>query len=54
MTHEEALAELKSLESDGGREAAHIRADEVLCAFLKSPGYADVVDAFHKIGKWYA
>ena len=62
MTKEEALEKLREIK-DGesvrdseyfSPEKAHIDADEVLCQMLKSLGYADVVQAFSDVYKWYA
>lgn len=39
-------------------EAAHKRADELLCLFLSSLGHSDIVKEFEKVknasGKWYS
>lgn len=35
-------------------EAAHVEADKVLCNLLVSLGYEDVVEAWHKVPRWYA
>ena len=35
-------------------EAAHNRADKVLCELLTELGFNDVVIAFEEIPKWYA
>lgn len=53
MTREEALVALESA-SKLDTEGAHASADEVLCDLLKTLGYADVVEAWDKIDKWYA
>jgi hypothetical protein len=55
MTREEAIAELKQLEqgSWGDTEAAHLRADEILCDLLTNAGYGDVVAEWEKVQKWY-
>ena len=54
---EQALSALKVLNKDGSLtedvEAAHIDADKILCAFLRSLGHGDVVDEFEKVEKWY-
>lgn len=54
MTREEAVEKLKALHKNGDRESAHVYADEILCEFLKSLGYSDVVEAWDGVGKWYA
>lgn len=53
MTREEAIEKLKKCE-DLDTETAHCDADQVLCDLLKSLDYADVVDAWEKIDKWYS
>jgi hypothetical protein len=35
-------------------ELAHVEADEVLCKFLRSLGYDDVVEAYIRVPKWFA
>lgn len=45
---------LKSLQDSDDIEMAHIHADDVLCTFLTAMGYADVVDEYIKINKWYS
>ena len=35
-------------------ELAHCNADGILCDLLKELGYADVVEEYKKVGKWYA
>jgi hypothetical protein len=35
-------------------EEAHIKADKILCSFLKELGYEKVVKEYEKIPKWYA
>ena len=54
MTREEALETLKALAKDDDTEVAHIDADGVLCQLLLTLGYGDVVDEYHRVGKWYA
>ena len=49
---EEALTELANMSGDP--EADHSRADEILCELLESLGFAEVVEAWEKIEKWYA
>ena len=53
MTKEEAIEQLKSIES-GDTEACHCIADDILCEFLRSLGYGDVVDEWDNVDKWYA
>ena len=54
MTREEAIAKLRKCAEDEDVEVAHDDADRVLCELLESLGYADVVEAWHKVPKWYA
>ncbi len=35
-------------------EVCHREADDLLCTILEHLGYADVVKAYNKVGKWYA
>lgn len=37
-----------------GGETDHIEADDLLCEALKLLGQNELVEAFNKIGKWYA
>jgi hypothetical protein len=41
-------------ESIVDQHAQHAEADKVLCEFLKSLGYEDVVEEYQKIEKWYS
>jgi hypothetical protein len=54
MSREEAIEKLKALQGGGDIEAEHLDADDVLCELLRSLGYADVVDEWVKVEKWYA
>ena len=54
MNHEMALAAMKEAAANDDTEAAHGNADDVLCDFLSSLGYTDLVDEYHKVKKWYA
>jgi hypothetical protein len=56
MTREQAIDELTKIDRDAGMdtEMAHINADDVLCKLLDALGYADVVEAWEKIDKWYS
>ena len=56
MTKEEAIEELRKLKylARGDAEAAHSKADSVLCELLSTLGYEDVVKAYDEIQpKWY-
>jgi hypothetical protein len=54
MTAADALTQLKGLAQKDDPEAAHGQADVILCAFLVSLGYQDIVNAYEAIAKWYA
>ena len=55
MTKDEALAILKPLaDEDGDPEIAHSMADTVLITLLAGLGYAEVVEAWRTVPKWYA
>ena len=53
MTKEQVLEKLKNCHT-GDTEKDHSKADEILCTFLTSLGYKDIVDEYEKIHKWYA
>ena len=44
------LEEVKS----GDTEHAHCEGDDILCELLTELGYADVVEVYMKVPKWYA
>ena len=46
--------QLKALQSNPDKEAAHSQADKILCDLLNSLGYDDVVKEFENLEKWYA
>ncbi|EGO4532899.1 hypothetical protein ITZ04_000791 [Escherichia coli] len=54
MTREEAIEKLKELQTWRDSEVAHEDADTVICELLESLGFADVVDEYAKVDKWYA
>lgn len=59
MNREQALSELSELPQEDWTngsdfEAGHSRADDILCELLKDIGYEDIVEAFKKVGRWYA
>lgn len=53
---EAAIEQLKQIarHSQDDPEAAHWEADEVLCRLLINRGYADVVNEWKKVRKYYA
>lgn len=54
MTKEEAIELLRFPAQLGDPEVAHELADRILCRLLIDLGYAEVVDAFDKVEKWYS
>lgn len=54
LTPEEALAQLEALAENDDYESAHIEADGILCALLQFCGHSEIVEAYNKVGKWYA
>lgn len=54
MSKEQIIESLKEEQASGDPEDAHRNADILLCQFLASLGYTDVVVEFEKIEKWYA
>lgn len=57
MDREQAIKEMKDaieVGRDGDQEMAHVQADDILCALLKSLGYGDVLEQYYKVSKWYA
>jgi hypothetical protein len=59
MDKDTAIKELKALPQEDWTngddfEAGHAKADDILCQLLESLGYQDVVEAFKKVGRWYA
>lgn len=56
MTNEQyrALCErMQQLASDADIEAAHGKADDILCEVLDKLGYTEIVDLYNSIEKWY-
>lgn len=51
---EAAVNELRALLNTKDHEAAHSRADDILCAVLTDLGYADVVKEYQAIMRWCA
>jgi hypothetical protein len=52
MDKQRAIDELIYWQKSEDKEAAHIEADQVLCDFLISLGYDDIVEEYIKIDKW--
>ena len=49
-----AMVELQKLQGDMDTEYAHGKADDILCEFLESLGYFEIVEEYNKVDKWYA
>lgn len=54
MNKEDAIKELKKIQECGDIEIAHSMADNIICSFLLSLGYFEIVTEYNKIDKWYA
>ena len=54
MTKEKAIDILRMIQKSHDTEIAHIDADDILCQFLESLGYEDVVSEYQKVDKWFA
>jgi len=54
MTREEAIKKLKEAQENEDLESAHMVADDILCGFLESLGYEDIVAEWVLVEKWYA
>lgn len=54
LTPEQALEKLSNDKESGDAEDQHYNADDTLCALLLHLGHSDIVNAWHKIPKWYA
>lgn len=49
-----AVERLRKWQQEGDYEMAHSEADAIICELLRTLGYDDVVEEWHKVGKWYA
>lgn len=54
MNRQQVIDKLRKVRLMDDTDIAHIEADDLLCEFLKSLGYQDVVDAYKAIKKWYS
>jgi hypothetical protein len=54
MDREEAIRRLRDLQGSGDTEGDHRLADDVLCDLLRELGFADVVEEWVEVPKWYA
>lgn len=48
------IAECGAGDPTRDQQIDHGRADDILCELLKSLGYTETVEAFERVGKWYA
>lgn len=53
-TADRILKEMSELDDTFDTELAHVEADNLLCEMLTVLGYDEIVEAYAKIGKWYA
>ena len=57
-THDElrimSLYMISKAKEGGDPEEGHMNADAVLCVLLTELGFADVVEAWNTVDKWYA
>ena len=51
---EKYLEELKKLENVTDFEVSHYKADEILISLLNELEFYDIIEAYEKVGKWYA
>lgn len=49
-----AIKVLNELSKSGDYEVVHAHADDLLCDVLRTMGQHSLVDAYEKVGKWYA
>lgn len=54
MQYDTALKRMKELQVQGDPEAAHSEADNILCELLIELGYAEIIEEWKKVAKWYA
>jgi len=51
---EQFAQRIKAEAMSGCNEGDHARADELLCEILRLLGFDRTVDAWERVGKWYA
>lgn len=51
---EKAIADIKVEQKNNDTESAHLNADNIICDLLVALGYADVVEEYDNVRKWYA
>ena len=54
MSEKEFKEKMEQLKNNRDYEVAHEKADDLMCEVLISLGYAEGVQAFREITKWYA
>lgn len=54
LSDEEFIERMKARCFTGHEEDDHIRADEILCDFLRLLGYNELVDVYESVTKWYS
>lgn len=53
-TYEKMCERTKNTIDMRDTENAHIEADHILCEFLESLGYDELVTLYRKVNKWYS
>lgn len=53
ISKEEFAARMRAIANDSDTEAAHSKADRLLCEVLVSLGYEDGVEVFELMDRWY-
>lgn len=53
-TYEKMCKRMKDVIDMRDIEDAHIEADHILCEFLKSLGFTELVSLYQKVNKWYS
>ncbi len=53
ITKEEVIKELRECTGEN-KDGEHMYADSLLCQFLVTLGYSDIVEEFQRLDKWYA
>lgn len=54
LKRQKIIDKLNEVAKSDDYEMAHSVADGVLCEVLIALGYEDIVEAWNKVGKWYA
>lgn len=53
-TYEKMCERMKNTIDMRDTEDAHIEADHILCEFLESLGFTELVSLYQKVDKWYS